>query len=658
MNDPFLVSLFPGLESQSTKQKNNNNKNFKKDLFTKKLGHKVNLEYNIITKRLNPNSRRPNFLKNISTFPKNNSNPYIYSSFRKWNNLDNISKVLNTKNKPNFSNNSKHGIENKKQMGEIYLDSIFKNFQAKNKRDIKRFLENNSINKNNNNYDRNIENKISHNTSNYSKTNKIESLSDTETKGKIYEPVATFKHNFTCNYLSYNASSTEIKNKFRKRINKIKKNSINKNIIKIKKNKIFSKTKEENKKEVIYCKNNNKKESKSKIFIKSFYEDFINISNIYETFSEYKTAINNFNETYFYLFKINTFPTDIKMNKKFLELYKYTCILIICLIFLSRDENLYKENTMKMKEFLLQFIYISIIAIDYKILDSPKINFFIDINKKENQLEKETLIDKLNEIINILFLEKKNEYKKIRKILKQLSNNIDSINYKQIFYLLNKSILFCHNYQYLEEDDKIKEDLKKKQEIIKTESTIKTEIINTNSDNKDNNVNIKDNNNIEIKKSKKYCLVFNLDETIIHNMNLPNGDYFFVRPGFFDLIKRMKNDYEIIIFTEKEEKSVEDIIKKLNYENNIDYVLYKNKLTNEEGQPIKKLELDGKNLNKIIYVDNSEINSMNYQKNLYKISSWYNNIFDNELFILKEKLNNIANSNSFNEDITKAINNS
>ena len=459
------------------------------------------------------------------------------------------------------------------------------------------------------------------------------------------------------NYLSYNASSTEIKNKFRKRINNIKKNSINKNIIKIKKNKIFSKTKEENKKEVIYCKNNNKKESKSKIFIKSFYEDFINISNIYETFSEYKTAINNFNETYFYLFKINTFPTDIKMNKKFLELYKYTCILIICLIFLSRDENLYKENTMKMKEFLLQFIYISIISIDYKILDSPKINFFIDINKKENQLEKETLIDKLNEIINILFLEKKNEYKKIRKILKQLSNNIDSINYKQIFYLLNKSILFCHNYQYLEEDDNIKEDLKKKQEIIKTESTIKTEIINTNSDNRDNKDN-KDNNNIEIKKSKKYCLVFNLDETIIHNMNLPNGDYFFVRPGFFDLIKRMKNDYEIIIFTEKEEKSVEDIMKKLNYENIIDYVLYKNKLTNEEGQPIKKLELDGKNLNKIIYVDNSEINSMNYQKNLYKISSWYNNIFDNELNNLKEKIINITNSNAFTGDITKVINNS
>ena len=141
-------------------------------------------------------------------------------------------------------------------------------------------------------------------------------------------------------------------------------------------------------------------------------------------------------------------------------------------------------------------------------------------------------------------------------------------------------------------------------------------------------------------------------------MNLPNGDYFFVRPGFFDLIKRMKNDYEIIIFTEKEEKSVEDIIKKLNYENNIDYVLYKNKLINEECQPIKKLKLDRKNLNKIIYVDNSEINAMNYQKNLYKISSWYNNIFDNELNNLKEKIINITILNAFNGDITKVINNS
>ena len=65
------------------------------------------------------------------------------------------------------------------------------------------------------------------------------------------------------------------------------------------------------------------------------------------------------------------------MNIKFLETYKYSSILIICLIFLSKDENLYKENTLKIKELLLKYIYISINSIDYKSLESSKINFFV-----------------------------------------------------------------------------------------------------------------------------------------------------------------------------------------------------------------------------------------------------------------------------------------
>ena len=69
------------------------------------------------------------------------------------------------------------------------------------------------------------------------------------------------------------------------------------------------------------------------------------------------------------------------------------------------------------------------------------------------------------------------------------------------------------------------------------------------------------------------------------------------------------------------------------------------------------MELIGRNLDKIIYVDNSVISARYNKKNLYKISSWYNDIFDNELITLKEKLVNIANSEKFNEDITQSINN-
>ena len=139
-------------------------------------------------------------------------------------------------------------------------------------------------------------------------------------------------------------------------------------------------------------------------------------------------------------------------------------------------------------------------------------------------------------------------------------------------------------------------------------------------------------------------------------MNLPFGDYFFVRPGFFDLVKKIHDIYEIIIFTSENKNAVYDTIKKIDYKNYIDYILYKKHCLYEDGNIIKKLELIGRDLNKIIYVDNTEISAKYNKKNLYQISSWYNNIFDEELIKLEEKLINIYNSGNFEEDITKKLN--
>ena len=71
---------------------------------------------------------------------------------------------------------------------------------------------------------------------------------------------------------------------------------------------------------------------------------------------------------------------------------------------------------------------------------------------------------------------------------------------------------------------------------------------------------------------------------------------------------------------------------------------------------MKKLDLIGRDLNKTIFVDNLESNAKYNKKNLYLISSWYNNVYDRELYKLKEKLINIANSGKFNDDITKGLN--
>ena len=548
---PVMKLIFPKKDSYFLLKKTN----FTKDIFSKKLGKRPTIEYNLKTKTNNhSNTRHPNFLKNMSSFPKYNSDCEISNSINKGDKGDNTIKISNSRNKIIFpSANKALEMDNKKQMNFFQFNTIFRNFD-KNKKNLKIFLDKIKIDDNSN--------------------IKIEENNPEKLK---YELLPDIKRDIK--------NQQETKN--------------------------------------------------SKNLIKSFFEDFIDISHIYDSFEKFKFYIDKFNEEYFLLFEIDSLPLDKNEKSKFLNTYKYASILIICLIFLSKDENLYKEGTLKMKEHLEQYIYITIYSLDYKKLDSSKIIFFIDKFESKEKLKEKNIIDKLNEIINLLFLKKLNEYKKIRKCLKQLANNIDSLNPQQILKLVNKSILYCHNSKY-QNKNKIIDNIKTKTNFY--ESDIETKIP-----------------FIKEKSNKKYCLIFNLNETIIHNMNLPFGEYFFVRPGLFDLIDKIHDMYEIIIFASEEKKVVYDIINKIDNKNFIDYILYKKHCIYEDGNIIKKLELIGRDMKKIIYVDNSEISAKYNKKNLYKISSWYNNIFDEELIKLGKKLINIYDSETIEEDITQKL---
>ena len=70
---------------------------------------------------------------------------------------------------------------------------------------------------------------------------------------------------------------------------------------------------------------------------------------------------------------------------------------------------------------------------------------------------------------------------------------------------------------------------------------------------------------------------------------------------------------------------------------------------------MKKLELIGRDLNKIIFVDNLKYNAKYNLKNLYLIPSWTDDINDNELYKLGNKLKYIYESGKFNDDITKGL---
>ena len=70
---------------------------------------------------------------------------------------------------------------------------------------------------------------------------------------------------------------------------------------------------------------------------------------------------------------------------------------------------------------------------------------------------------------------------------------------------------------------------------------------------------------------------------------------------------------------------------------------------------MKKLNLIGRDLNKIIFVDNLKSNAKYNPKNLYLIPSWTDDIYDNELYKLKSKLIYICTSGKYNDDITKGL---
>ena len=395
-----------------------------------------------------------------------------------------------------------------------------------------------------------------------------------------------------------------------------------------------------------YHQNLNKEDKNSIIFLTNFYEDFIELYSLYYSQLNYIYLINNFNRTYFFLFEIKSFPRT-QMNKLFLQTYKYSCILDICLVFISKDEELYNVDTAKVKDLLRNFIFLCLNTINYKKLESKKVNDFMSEIKYINQ-DKKTFVDILESMFILLFNGKANDYKKIRKCLKQLLNNINEDTPEKVLSITNECILFCQNCSYYYEDDDDDDDYKKKKKKKKKNKPGETE-------NQSLNSNLIEAPFIKKATDKKFSLVIDLDETLIHNLNLPFGYYFLIRPGVFELFEAIHKIYEIVIFTASSKRYANSIIKKIDYKNNVDYILHKKYIIYEEGNPVKRLDMIGRDMNKIIFVDNLEINAKYNKKNLYHISSWYNNVYDDEIYKLKEKLMKIANSENYKNDITKGL---
>ena len=117
-----------------------------------------------------------------------------------------------------------------------------------------------------------------------------------------------------------------------------------------------------------------------------------------------------------------------------------------------------------------------------------------------------------------------------------------------------------------------------------------------------------------IKSYYKYTLVLDLDETLVYyqrDINFFNNDYninknasLILRPGLLEFLNKMKPLYELVLFSFGTKDYVDYILSFIEKKGKIfEYVLYRQHATYEKGDYVKNLFLLGRDLKRIIIVD-------------------------------------------------------
>ena len=137
---------------------------------------------------------------------------------------------------------------------------------------------------------------------------------------------------------------------------------------------------------------------------------------------------------------------------------------------------------------------------------------------------------------------------------------------------------------------------------------------------------------------RDYCLVLDLDETLVHYLEDETEAYVKVRIGTEKFIKEMSKYCEICIFTASTKYYADAVINGLGNHDLIDYRLYRQHTTMCGGVNIKDLSKLGRNLEKIIIIDNIEENYQLQPNNGINISDFEGADNDNELEYLLDDL--------------------
>ena len=132
---------------------------------------------------------------------------------------------------------------------------------------------------------------------------------------------------------------------------------------------------------------------------------------------------------------------------------------------------------------------------------------------------------------------------------------------------------------------------------------------------------------IKTKNIKKYSLVLDLEETLLHfNKNSKNNKEGFIdiRPGTLKFLDDISQFYELIVFNEGEKKFTDFLIDTLE-ENKIyfEHRFYREHIIIDNNDIVKDLVRIGRSLDKILIVDNMKQNFKLQKDNGILIKSFY-----------------------------------